>query len=381
MLLAIYSLLTVANSLLYRNVKGIHWFSLYNVFALLGAIAVELRGQIPDFLSIVVGNLCVMTGYALLFFSLAALAERSIRQTYFQLLLLAAAVVTMMQWGYWHPETKTRLLAYSLILFLQQAHIAFFICFAHAGKLRRVGSAMAVMLAGLAAINVIRILGVSLHGAPSDYLQAGPFLAGIVVANTCLQCGAMVAYVWMTASLLRKELEHQALSDPLTGILNRRAIQKAAEREIALSRQRSLPLSVITVDLDSFKKINDSYGHHAGDATLIAVADCLQQAMRGTDLLARTGGDEFTILLPRTSLQSADEIAERLRSCVEALRVLHQDVETTITASFGLATLESSTLTWDHLINTSDKALYRAKRAGGNIALTTPDPSPTLLAG
>jgi diguanylate cyclase (GGDEF)-like protein len=376
MLLAIYSLLTLANSLLYRHVKGIHWFTLYNLFALLGAIAVELRGQIPDLLSIVGGNVLVVAAYMLLFFSLAALAERSIRQTYVQFALLAAAIVTMMQWGYFHPDTKTRLIAYSAILYFQQIQIAFFIWFARRGKLRKVGGPLAVMLAALAIINVIRILGVYLNGAPQDYLQSGSFLAWIVVANTCLQCGAMVSYVWMTASILRNELELQASTDPLTGLLNRRAVQIAARREIALSKQKGFILSVVTIDLDTFKQINDTYGHSCGDATLIAVAGCLQRGMRPADFLARTGGDEFTILLPRTQLASAEGIAERLRQSVQALTIPHGDIEIRITASFGLSAIDTSVADWDDLVNSSDKALYKAKRAGGNVTLSnTPQAS------
>ena len=127
MLLAVYTLLTAANSLLYRGMKGIHWFSLYNVFALMGAIAVAMRGQIPDFASIVLGNLFVVVGYALLFMSLAVLFGFKRSHVYFQLGLIAVAVVTMIEFGWIHPDTKLRLMAYSVVLGLQQAQIAWFV--------------------------------------------------------------------------------------------------------------------------------------------------------------------------------------------------------------------------------------------------------------
>ena len=365
-LLAVYTLLTVANSLLYRGMKGIHWFSLYNVFALLGAIAVAMRGQIPDFASIVLGNLCVVVGYSLLFLSLAALFGFKRRLLYFQGVLVAVAAVTMVQWGTVHPDTKLRLLAYSVVLGLQQAQIAWFVFREKDGGFRVAGGPMAVMLTALSVTNVVRILGVSLHGAPANYLNAGSFLGWIVIITSALQCGAMVSYVWLTAALLRKDLEVQASTDPLTGLLNRRAFQQRAEAEIALCREAGVPVSAVTVDLDGFKQINDTYGHSCGDAMLTMVAKCLRRNMRASDLVARLGGDEFAVLLPRTSLEAAGAVAEELRDSLESLTVEDGSFAVKVTASFGLAQVESETLNWEHLVGNCDQALYAAKKRGGN---------------
>ena len=374
MLLAVYTLLTVANSLLYKGMKGSYWFSLYNVFALLGAISVALRGQIPDFLSIVIGNLFVVACYHSLFLSLTAHFGRRKLDLYLQTFLALVGVVTMMQYGYFHPDTRLRLIAYSAVLGGQQAHIAVFLFRTQSAFLRRAGGAMALMLSTLAAVNIIRMLGVGYGGAPADYLQAGNFLASIVVINTCLQCGVMVAYVWLTAAQLRCDLEVQASTDPLTGLLNRRAIELAAETAILRSRQANAGLSVLTIDLDGFKEVNDTFGHNYGDTTLIAVARCLQAGLRHGDQLARTGGDEFAILLPRTSFSSAVQIADTLRQAIENLRIPYDHPEQnqqgdsrtiTIAASFGLAHAESSS-SWEQLITQCDQALYAAKRAGGN---------------
>ena len=370
-LLAIYTLLTVVNSLFYRGTKGIHWFSLYSFFTLLGAIAVAMRGHIPDFLSIVVGNLFVVVGYLLLLRSLEALFERRSSQLYLQLTLIFIAVVTMLEYGWIHPDTTARLIAYSVILCLQQAQIAWFIFRLRDSTLRSVGTPMGVILAVLSLTNVVRITGLLLHGAPRNYLDAGPFLSWIVLANTCLQCGAMVAYVWLTAALLRRDLEVQASTDPLTGLLNRRAMKLAVERSIAVCRRHGEPICAITLDLDQFKQINDSFGHSCGDAALLTVASCLQRGMRSSDLLARLGGDEFGILLPRTSRENALEIAERLRSSIEALDILYGEVRTTVTASFGLAEVQGETSTWEQLARCCDQALYTVKRAGGNLARGT----------
>jgi diguanylate cyclase (GGDEF)-like protein len=365
-LLSVYTLLTVVNSWLYKGMKGIHWFSLYNLFALLGAIAVALRGTIPDFISIVLGNLCVVAGYTLLFLALSALFSFSKRHFHVQIVLAAIAVVTMLQYGWVHPDTRERLIAYSLVLGLQQAQIAWLVVRQRQGGFRVAGGTMALMLAGLSLANVVRLAGVFLHGAPANYLNAGAFLGWIVVINSCLQCGTMVAYVWMTAALLRNDLEVQASTDPLTGLLNRRAFEKQAEAQITACRAAGQPISAITIDLDGFKQVNDTYGHSCGDAMLTMVAKCLRQNMRKEDLVARLGGDEFAVLLPRTSLEGAFVVGEELRESLGRLKIANGSFHAHVTASFGLAQAEKPHINWEHLGVHCDQALYAAKRRGGN---------------
>ena len=209
--------------------------------------------------------------------------------------------------------SQVRRIAYSFVLGLQQAHIALFLYLEGRGPLRITAGSMAFMLATLSIANFIRIMGVGHSGAPRNYLTAGPFLAWIVIVNSCLQGGDMVAYVWMTAALLRRELEVQPSTDPLTGLLNRRALELGAEEQILNGNRTHSPISAIVLDLDGFKRANDSFGHHCGDAMLLAISSCLQRAMRPQDLLARIGGDEFAILQPDTTYGGATEIANRLR--------------------------------------------------------------------
>jgi len=361
--LALHTILTVANSWLYKGMKGVRWFSLYSLLILLGAIAVASRGRTPDFFSIVLGTLFVAAGYSVLFLSLKDFFGSRTLQVYLQAALLLVAAVTMLQYGWIEPDTTKRLIAYSFVLFCQQAHIAFFLYRNHDHTLRVPTASMALMIGGLSLCNLIRIIGVSLHGAPRNYLNAGPFLAWILVINSCLQWGAMVAFVWMTAAMLRGKLEAQAATDPLTGTLNRRGIEVAAEQYIMACRKDSTPLSAIVIDLDDFKRINDSYGHHCGDATLIAVASSLQRNMRSDDVLARIGGDEFAILLPNTPFNEAVTIAEQLRTSIAATEIIYGPVQTRVTASFGLAQLQPPSYDWEQLFLRCDKALYEEKQS------------------
>jgi diguanylate cyclase (GGDEF)-like protein len=362
-LLAVYTVITIANSTLYKGVKGIHWFSLYTLAALLGAGAVALRGHIPDFTSIVVGNLFVVLGYFFFSVSLSALFGRKPSHRYLQIGLLAVAVLTMLEYGWIHNDTSRRLIAYSLVLACQQAETAFFLTRQKRATLRIATTSMSFMLACLALGNIVRLVGVGLQGAPRNYLNAGPFLAWFVIINSCLQCGLMVSYVWMTAGLQREDLELQASTDPLTGLLNRRAIELAAEQHILACKHSGTHISAIVLDLDGFKQINDTYGHHCGDQTLITVANLLRTGLRQSDLVARVGGDEFAVLLPNTSVDQATRIAASLQTSIENTKIAYGQFDVPLAISFGLAQLHPHDSSWDELMICCDKVLYLAKHS------------------
>ena len=377
-LLALYTLLTIANSWLYRGMKEIHWFALYNLFALLGATSVALRGQIPGFLSIVVGNLFVVAAYAILFLSIADFTRRRTSQIYLHCALFLVAVITMLEYGWLHPNTGTRLIAYSAVLCIQQAHIATVLYRNHEHAIRIPTASMSLMLAALALTNLVRIIGVWILGAPANYLDANSFLSWIVIVTSCLQGGIIVAYVWMTAAILRRDLEVQASTDPLTGLLNRRALERAAEQRIIDSQRDGTPISAMILDLDEFKHVNDSFGHHCGDATLIAIARCLQRNMRPLDLLARIGGDEFAILLCHTAHGEALRFSHQIRSSIAATVISHSGNQIRVTTSIGLAQLQPPALRWEDLFMSCDKLLYEEKRASKTLPTATTGPGSEL---
>ena len=164
------------------------------------------------------------------------------------------------------------------------------------------------------------------------------------------------------------ELDEQA-SAALQAADNRRRFWEQAERELALSRRHGIPLALVAIDIDHFKAINDTHGHLVGDQVLRAFADTCRQALRSTDLCARTGGEEFCVLLPATDLGGARTMAERIRDQVTRLRLDAQTdaaAELRVSASFGLACSSERTPVFDALFSHADQALYVAKRAGRN---------------
>lgn len=161
----------------------------------------------------------------------------------------------------------------------------------------------------------------------------------------------------------RWELERLAAEDALTGLANRRRLLRAAEVELQRARRSGQPLSVLMLDMDRFKRINDQLGHDVGDAVLRDFAAVLARQIRATDLAGRLGGEEFAVLLPATSLSDAGEIAERIRGAVAATPVAGQP-RWRLSVSVGVASLSADEEGFEHLLKRADQALYEAKSTG-----------------
>ena len=164
---------------------------------------------------------------------------------------------------------------------------------------------------------------------------------------------------------LREKLRRQSIRDPLTDLFNRRYIQETLDREASRAQRSGRPLTVIMVDIDHFKRFNDTFGHDAGDAVLKLVASSLAQGIRNEDIACRYGGEEFLLVLPDAPLQDAAKRAEELRERVAALQLSHQGrALDRIEISLGVATFPEHGSSWQKVVQAADAALYRAKQEG-----------------
>lgn len=157
-------------------------------------------------------------------------------------------------------------------------------------------------------------------------------------------------------------LEHRSVTDPLTGLFNRYHFDATMTREMARCRRYGAPLSLLLVDVDRLKLLNDRWGHHAGDQALSRVAVAIQKSLRGTDIAARLGGDEFAIILPDTDAVAGLIVATRIR------RSLVENASSIVTVSGGLVELprDAADVSAPQLMMVADHALYAAKNSGGN---------------
>jgi diguanylate cyclase (GGDEF)-like protein len=161
------------------------------------------------------------------------------------------------------------------------------------------------------------------------------------------------------------ELRRIAHVDPLTGALTRRAFRQEAEKAISVHRRHHRPATLLVLDVDHFKRVNDTYGHAAGDLVLQSVPAVLTKILRPADCLGRLGGEEFGIVLSEADIHKATFVAERLRLAIEMAQVDH-DPPLRVTASFGVAVLGPDCLSYDAWLARADLGLYAAKRGGRN---------------
>ena len=187
------------------------------------------------------------------------------------------------------------------------------------------------------------------------------------------EAGYMLAQVQDTLEeldLTLIDLAHAAETDPLTGIGNRRWLVTHAEEQMARAHREQFPLCAVLFDLDRFKSINDQFGHAKGDAVLVEVARFVKGHLRSSHLFARTGGEEFCIVLPKTSLEAAVALATKIQTGLASLAVARLKAGA-VTASFGVTEQQAEDKELSSLLKRTDDLLYQAKRTGRNQVVAT----------
>jgi diguanylate cyclase (GGDEF)-like protein len=216
------------------------------------------------------------------------------------------------------------------------------------------------------------------------FMWAGDVRGLLLLNNTAyLLIGAassvLFAYVLeniaRTAFVSQLRLEQEAQHDYLTNLVNRRYLATLAQREISRAQRFERPLSVMLVDIDHFKKVNDQYGHDTGDQVIREMGQLLAQQMRASDVVGRHGGEEFALLLPETTREEAMHLAQRLCASVAKHRFMASGTAVPLTISVGVAAYEGGTQDWSALLKQADAAMYSAKQQGRDrVVIAAPQP-------
>jgi diguanylate cyclase (GGDEF)-like protein len=193
-----------------------------------------------------------------------------------------------------------------------------------------------------------------------------------------IQFFVSVLFVLMLTAQVNQDLQSKATIDGLTSVLNRRGLQDAASKMHAICKRINIPMSLLLIDLDNFKKVNDTYGHLVGDEVLIVIAKTIKATLRGGDVVGRYGGEEFCVLLPNTSEEEAVALAERIREIIQQKSIAIRHVKKmnqsqnfiSCTVSIGAAGSESMGYDVQRLLASADNALYLAKNRGRNLVAT-----------
>ncbi|MEO8159989.1 MAG: GGDEF domain-containing protein [Arenimonas sp.] len=201
---------------------------------------------------------------------------------------------------------------------------------------------------------------------PISPFEATPLQIGVFALGGLLPVVSTIGYLLMCTEFNQLELAKAANLDYLTGICNRRAIEDLAARSIAAARRHGIPMAMMIIDVDHFKRINDELGHQAGDVALVETVKRIRDSLRSEDLVGRLGGEEFVAVMPSTDAGSALAAAERMRSAFADLPMQIDGKEMTVTVSVGVAVLDAHDRQYAHLLRRADRAMYGAKTAGRN---------------
>ena len=168
--------------------------------------------------------------------------------------------------------------------------------------------------------------------------------------------------VWLIDQIIEKNSKENDSKDPLTNLLSRRYVDSILKREVEVSMKQKQPFSVMMIDLDDFKSINDTYGHDAGDFVLNRVSQTLQENLRSSDVLARVGGDEFQVLVPDQDHEHCEKLIEKLRMALEGLEMEYKGHSLSISSSFGVATFGVDGKDLITLERHADETMYADKK-------------------
>ncbi|VVE59498.1 diguanylate cyclase [Pandoraea terrae] len=372
-LLAITALLSlmmlfVIGSLLRSRVPGVREWVWANI-GVLGALPLfALRGIIPDLLSIVAAN-------ALLMFSIAAYyagcARFLGRPAHWHALCVAIAggAAAMLYWRYVTEDETMRVVAVSVIHGTADLAIALLVLRHRPPNRRRYNYWLTGTLALLfGAGHTLR--GILFLTTPElQVFSSSPLSIALMTLGAIVMPAMTMAAVLMIHDAMLASAEDAANRDYLTGALSRKHFDALARQEMTRALQRGWPLSLILIDLDHFKHINDTHGHAGGDTVLREFVRMMRANLRDPDVLGRLGGEEFAVLLPATDTAGAMHIADRLRMRANQHLVTGPFGVCHYTISGGIATWHEGE-TFEQLTMRADRALYAAKISGRNLMLT-----------
>ena len=343
------------------HIRGIGLWALAPVAWVTAAALLGMRGLIPDFASIVLGNVLTVAGSVLFYLGCKRFYGQPTHQWRWGAAVLAEAVVLawMTHVAPWPGGRMVVFTAMMLAVFGSNLHFML-----RHGEPRFPARLVNCVLALQIGVLLVRLMAALTGQASNQLLDTSliqiVYLGSYAMFVLMLSIGAVL----LATDRLTRELEHLATHDALTGALNRRAILQRCAEELERSQRFGQGLALMMLDLDHFKTMNDTRGHQHGDAVLEHFVDCVQETLRRTDRLGRYGGEEFLVLLPHTDLPSALQTAERIHAALATGHALDCQL------SIGISTWAGSQDNLDTLLARADKALYLAKELGRNQTCT-----------
>lgn len=370
--------LTLASSFLYPTlslpeVQGPKSWAISYVMMSLGFVLVGCEGMVGFFFAKIVGNGSIVLATLYLTRGLV----RNLRGGSIPIwLVLAAALcfVCFLFFSYIHPLSSARIVLVSAYIGSFALYCGWLLFGYRKIRFRIVIVLTSAAFATAGVLCYVRavyyFLNPGNHPVLSVRWGGSLFFLLVLLTSIVVTIGFQQILLKLASEKLedaKKALESLSETDPLTGLKNRRYFFHSATKEFARMNRKQTPVTVLMMDIDKFKNINDSYGHHSGDLTLQAVANiCTSCIRQDIDIFCRMGGEEFAAILPDTSLAGGYEVAERLRSLIESHVIEHEGHRITMTTSIGVTQVQADDRNIEATLKRADKLLYRAKANGRN---------------
>jgi diguanylate cyclase (GGDEF)-like protein len=361
-----------------RLLRGLGWLG--GSFACGGACAIVLMmDHIPDMAGAVIADALVMLSFVLLHVAILELVESDSLFPAFGVIILVVQIALDLYLFSGHYVHGVRVPVLSVLIAAQAGQTAIILFRKTKDAVRAPAWFSGTILLGFMLLNVARGIAL-LTGFLKDsrlFYEVEALTYGVYIA---IALGIAFGFFWMTTTMLSVSLERMASTDPLTRLYNRRVFLLWCDKELLRSKRTGDPFSILMIDLDHFKKINDEFGHPAGDMALCSAVEKMQSSIRGIDVLGRWGGEEFVALLPSADPDAALAVAERVRANIEKIllpaRSLNAAKRTPgirMTVSVGVTTYTGSEDNLQDMLQRADESLYRAKALGRNRVLAAPE--------
>jgi diguanylate cyclase (GGDEF)-like protein len=383
-LMVVSALLSIVLFLIWRSRRTYPGFGLWttgNALNAVGFLLMALRGMIPDVLSVVLSNFLILSALGLFlegvrwFRGVAGRRILSLSLVVFPVLLIAYFTFAI-------NDIRVRVIIFSAFAAVISGLVAWELIRNTSSDLRFsllfTGGLYAIYALFMVARTCFTLLspGTENFFTP-NLIQTLTFLLSLLLGITWTFGFVMLNSERIEVDLKKAqvELHRLAATDFLTGIANHRRFSEAGEREIQRARRYGHSLAALMLDLDHFKKVNDTYGHAVGDKVLVAITAAIRKLLRDIDVFGRLGGEEFAILLPETDLAGGRTTAERLRAAIAETAIDAGTAVLKVTISIGITLLSQDDHGLDAVLKRADDAMYEAKRNGRNRVMATSLPA------
>lgn len=338
------------------SVKGLRYWTAGTAVLFAAGLTAATRNLTPDLFSITLANLLIFSGVYLQYFGTEHFFGQSPR--FWPRFSVIGALVVVSGWfTIIQPQYLPRLMISIFIMsWLFSAHA--WLILRHGGKSFAYRFAVFVLVCALLS-QVLRFTTAWLYPTGTGILDTTPQNLIYMISYPFLMLLAALSLVLMATDRVRAEFEHLASHDSLTNARSRRNLTEVCQQELERCNRHGRAMSILLIDIDHFKLINDNHGHQAGDRVLVQFVSAVQTLLRRADVIGRLGGEEFVVVLPETPTEVARVVAERIRATVRTLATPGK-----FTVSIGVTTNQPNNDSVDALMARADRAMYQAKEQG-----------------